>query len=187
MIAAIDFRPGVTFIMDNIIYEVVQFQHVQRPRLAPLVRAKIRNLRAGTVIERTFSPDDKFEEANIEMRELHFSYKSGENYVFVDSETYEQFEFEEEKIGESKQFLKEDMVINMLLYNGEIIGIKLPPKVELKVIQAPPGVKGDSAGGVTKPVTLETGAVVNAPLFIKEGDIIRIDTRTGEYVERVRE
>lgn len=187
MISAMDFRPGVTFLMDNIIYEVVQFQHVQRPRLAPLVRVKIKNVKVGTIIERTFSPDDKFQDVNLELRELHFSYKTGNSYVFVDSETYEQFEFDETQIGESKQFLKEDMVINMLLYNGEIIGVKLPPKVELKVIQAPPGIKGDSAGGVTKPVTLETGAIVNAPLFIKEGDIIRVDTRTGEYVERVRE
>ncbi len=187
MVSAMDFRPGVTFLMDNIIYEVVQFQHVQRPRLAPLVRAKIRNIKAGTVVERTFSPDDKFQDVNLELRELHYSYKTGNAFVFVDSETYEQFEFEEEKLGDSKQFLKEDMIINMLIYNGDIVGIKLPPKVDLKVVQAPPGIKGDSAGGVTKPVTLETGAVVNAPLFIKEGDTVRVDTRTGEYVERVRE
>ncbi len=187
MISAMDFRPGVTFLMDNLIYEVVQFQHVQRPRLAPLVRAKIRNIKVGTVVERTFSPDDKFQEVNLELKELHYSYKTGNTFVFVDSETYEQFEFEEEKLGDSKQFLKEDIAVNMLLYNSEIIGIKLPLKVDLKVVQAPPGIKGDSAGGVTKPVTLETGAIVNAPLFIKEGDMIRVDTRTGEYVERVRE
>jgi elongation factor P len=187
MISAMDFRPGVTFMMDNVIYEVVQFQHVQRPRLAPLVRAKIKNIKSGGIIERTFSPEDKFEDVTLEQKELHYSYKSGENYVFMDTETYEQYEFTAEQIGESLKFLKEDMPITMLLHNGNILGIKLPTKVDLKVIQAPPGIKGDSAGGVTKPITLETGAVVNAPLFVKEGDIVRIDTRTGEYVERVRE
>ncbi|MEI7640510.1 MAG: elongation factor P [bacterium] len=185
MVSAMDFRQGITFKMDGVVYEVVQFQHVQRPRLAPLVRAKIRNYKNGNVVERTFSPDDRFDDAILQQRDLQFSFKDGENFVFIDSETYEQHEFTPTQIGEGIKYLKEEMNITMLTHDGEVMGVKIPNKVELMVKEAPPGIKGDTAGTARKPVVLETGAVINVPLFINEGEIIRVDTRTNEYIERV--
>jgi len=184
MVSANEFRQGVTFKMEGVVYEVVSFQHVQRPRLAPLVRAKIKNLKAGGVVERTFSPDDKFEDVQLEQRNLQFSYIDGDVYHFMDTESYDQYEFSKEQIGEQIKFLKEEMIINMLMFEGVVLGVKIPFKVDLRVVEAPPGIKGDSGGSVTKPVVLETGAIVNVPLFIKEGEMIKVDTRTGEYIER---
>jgi elongation factor P len=186
MLSAMDFRPGVTFKWEGVIYEVVQFQHVQRPRLAPLVRAKIRNFKLGTITERTFSPDDKFDEVQLEQRNLQFSYKQDDTYFFMDTENYEQYEFSKMQIGDSVKFLVEEMIISMMIFEGEVLGIKVPNKADLKVIEAPPGIKGDSGGSVNKPVVLESGAIVNVPLFIKEGDVIKVDTRTGEYIERIK-
>ena len=137
-------------------------------------------------MERTLSPDDKFQEVMLEHRNLQYSYSAGDLYHFMDIENYEQYEFSKEQVGESIKYLKEEMVIEMLLYKGEVMGIRLPAKVDLKVVEAPPSIKGDSASNITKPVTLETGAVVTAPLFVKEGDYIKVDTRTGEYLERVK-
>jgi len=187
MIQASDLRPGVIIKIDNTIYEVISYQHVKPGKGGAFVRTKLKNIKLGTVIDKTFSSSsEKVEDITLDEKKLQFSYKAGESYVFMDTETYEQYEFTKEQIGESVKFLKENMEIKMLMYEGKILGIKLPLKVDLKVIQAPPGIKGNSAGAVTKPVTLETGAVVQAPLFIKENDIIRVDTRTEEYVERVK-
>lgn len=186
MALATDLRPGDIFKHEGIIYEVVQYQHVQRPRLAPLVRIKMRNFKLGTVVERTFSPDDKMEEINLDYKNLHLSYNAGDTYNFMDTETYEQYEFSKDQLGEITRYLKEDTPVTMMMYQGEILGVRIPFKVDLKVTSAPPAVKGNTVSNVTKQVTVETGAVVDVPIFVKEGDIIRIDTRTGEYVERVK-
>ncbi|MCX8093314.1 MAG: elongation factor P [Candidatus Goldbacteria bacterium] len=186
MALATDLRPGDIFKYEGIIYEVIQYQHIQRPRLAPLVRLKIKNFKLGTVTERTFSPDDKLEDITLDYKNLHLSYNTGDTYNFMDTETYEQYEFTKEQLGEITKYLKEDTPVTMMMYQGEILGVKIPLKVDLKVVSAPPAVKGNTVNNATKQVTVETGAVIDVPLFIKEGDIIRIDTRTGEYVERVK-
>lgn len=186
MISAIDFRPGSIFIMDGNLQQVISYHHIQRPRLAPLVRVKLKNLKTGAQVERTLSPEDKFEEPTLEYKELQYSYSTGNTYVFMDTQTFEQYEFTKEQIGDSVVYLKEEAIVKMLLHKGEVIGIELPHKVDLKIVSTPPGIKGDTAGSAKKTATLETGAVVQVPLFVKEGDIIRVDTRTGEYVERVR-
>lgn len=185
MISASDLRQGAMFKHEGILYETVQYHHIQRPRLAPLVRIKMKNIKQGTQIEKTFSPDDKFDEVFLEEKKLQFSYNQGDEFHFMDTSTYDQYEFTKEKIGDAVKFLKEEALISMLMYEGEVIGIKIPNKVDLVVKSAPPDVKGNTAGNVTKPVELETGAMVDVPMFIKEGETIRIDTRTGEYVERV--
>jgi elongation factor P len=185
MPAAQDLRPGMTFVMDGILYECVQYQHVQRPRLAPIVRLKIRNYKQGTVVERTFSPDDRFQDAVMDGKNLQFLYRQGDSWHFMDTQTYEQFELTNTQVGDQSRFLKEEANVFMLMHNGEILGITLPNKVDLKVTEAPPALKGDTSGNVTKLVTLETGATVQVPIFVKEGDILRIDTRSGDYVERV--
>ncbi len=185
MALAADVRPGTVFKHEGTLWEVVQFHHVQRPRLAPLVRLKMRNFKLGTIVERTFSPDDKFEDAYVEERKLQFQYKLNDEYHFMDTGNYEQYEFNQKQVGEQSQFLKEDMLVSMLIYEGEVLGVNVPNKVDLIVTTAPPASKGDTVGNATKLVTLETGAEVLVPLFIKEGDTIRIDTRTSEYVERV--
>lgn len=186
MALATDLRPGDTFKYEGIIYEVVQYQHIQRPRLAPLVRLKMKNFKIGTVVERTFSPDDKIENINLDYKNLQLSYNAGDTYNFMDTETYEQYEFSKKQLGEITKFLKEDTPVTMMMYEGEILGIRIPFKVDLKVVSAPPAVKGNTVSNVTKQVTVETGAVIDVPIFVKEGDIIRVDTRTGEYVERVK-
>jgi len=185
MSLATDLRPGAVVKHEGIIYEIVHYHHVQRPRLAPLVRLKMRNVKLGTITERTFSPDDKMEDVSIEERKLQFQYKQGDSFHFMDTETYEQYEFNEKQVGEQSQYLKEEMIISMMMNEGEILGVSVPNKVDLKVAQAPPAVKGDTVSNATKTATLETGAEVQVPLFIKEGDTIKVDTRTGEYVERV--
>jgi elongation factor P len=185
MALAADVRPGTIFKYENTLWEVVLFHHVQRPRLAPLVRLKMRNFKLGTIVERTFSPDDKFEDAYVEERKLQFMYKQNEGYHFMDTQNYEQYEFNDKQVGEQSKYLKEEMLVSMLIYEGEVLGINIPNKVELKVTTAPPASKGDTVGNATKLVTLETGAEVQVPLFVKEGDTVRVDTRSGEYVERV--
>jgi elongation factor P len=186
MPSAMELRPGALFKHEGIIYECVHFHHVQRPRLAPLVRMKMRNFKLGTVVERTFSPDDRFEEASVEEKKLQFQYKQNDTFHFMDTQSYEQYEFNEQQVGEQSHYLKEEMLVSMLIADGEVLGIKVPTKVELKVASAPPAVKGDTVSNANKIAVLETGTEVSVPLFIKEGDVIRVDTRTGEYVERVK-
>jgi elongation factor P len=185
MPGASDLRPGSLFKHEGIIYECVHFHHIQRPRLAPLVRIKMRNFKLNTTTERTFSPDDRFEEAQVEEKKLQYQYTQDGVYHFMDTTSYEQYEFNEKQVGEQKNFLKEEMFVSMLIADGEALGISLPTKVELKIIESPPAVKGDTVSNANKLAKLETGAEVMVPMFIKEGDVIRVDTRTGEYVERV--
>ena len=183
MPAANEVRPGTLFKHEGIIYECVHFHHIQRPRLAPLVRLKMKNFKQGTTVERTFSPLDRFEEVSVEEKKLQYQY-ADDTYHFMDTVTFDQYEFNEKQIGEQKQWLKEEMLVTMLIADGEILGVDLPTKVDLKVTSSPPAVKGDTVSNANKLAKVETGAEISVPMFIKEGDVIRIDTRTGEYVER---
>jgi elongation factor P len=146
----------------------------------------MKNFKLNTTTERTFSPDDRFEEAPIEEKKLQFQYMQDETYHFMDTSSYEQYEFNEKQVGEQKMYLKDEMLVSMLIADGEVLGISLPTKVELKITSSPPAVKGDTVSNANKLAVLETGAEVMVPMFIKEGDVIRVDTRTGEYVERVK-
>ena len=184
MISAGEFRNGLTFDMDGNVYQVIEFQHVKPGKGAAFVRTKIKNVITGAVTERTFSPTEKFENAFVERKDMEYSYNDGNLYYFMDMETYELVPIDESKLGDSFRFVKENMVCKILSYKGNVFGIEPPNFVELEVTQTDPGFKGDTATNATKPATLETGAEVRVPLFNNQGDRIRIDTRTGEYMER---
>jgi elongation factor P len=185
MITAGDFRNGVTFELDGQVYQVVEFMHVKPGKGAAFVRTKLKNVITGATIERTFSPTDKMPKAHIERKDMQYLYNDGDLYYFMDTETYEQLPISKDTVGENIKFIKENMIIKILSFKGNVFGIEPPTFVELEVTATEPGFKGDTATGATKPATLETGATVKVPLFINQGDIIRIDTRTGEYLERV--
>ena len=182
MVSAGDFRNGVTFEMDGNVYQIVEFLHVKPGKGAAFVRAKIRNVIAGSVTERTFNPNDKFPTAYIERKEMEYSYADGDLYYFMDPETYDMVPVGKDELGDNFKFVKENMVCKILSYKGKVFGVEPPTFVELEVSQTDPGFKGDTATNATKPATLETGAEIRVPLFINEGDKIRIDTRTGEYM-----
>jgi len=185
MISAGDFRNGVTFDMDGSAWQIVEFQHVKPGKGSAFVRTKIKDVINGTVIERTFNPTEKFPPAYVERREMDYSYADGDLYYFMDSETYELVPINSSELGDNFKFVKENMKCKVLSYKGKVFGVEPPLFVELTITHTEPGVKGDTASGnVTKPATLETGAEVRVPLFINEGETIRIDTRTGEYMER---
>ncbi|MBP8988931.1 MAG: elongation factor P [Clostridia bacterium] len=184
MISAGEFRNGVTFEMDGQVYQVIEFQHVKPGKGSAFVRTKYRNLKTGSVVERSFNPNEKFERAQLDRSDMTYLYKDGDLHYFMDVETYEQVPFTSDMLGDALKFLKEGMVCRVLSYKGEILGIEPPTFVELEVIECEPGVKGDTATNVTKNAVVETGAIVKVPLFINEGERIRIDTRTGEYMER---
>ena len=184
MVSAGDFRNGVTFEMEGNVYQIIEFQHVKPGKGAAFVRAKIRNVIAGSVVEKTFNPKDKFPTAFVERKEMEYSYNDGDLYYFMDPESYELIPVNSTDLGDNFKFVKENMVCKILSYKGNVFGIEPPTFVELQVTQTDPGFKGDTATNATKPATLETGAEIRVPLFIDEGDIIRIDTRTGEYMER---
>lgn len=184
MISAGDFRNGVTFDMDGNVYQIIEFQHVKPGKGAAFVRAKIRNVIAGSVVERTFNPSDKFPTAYVERKEMEYSYNDGDLYYFMDLETYELLPISKSILSDNFKFVKENMPCKVMSYKGNVFGVEPPNFVELKVIRTEPGFKGDTATNVTKPCTLETGAKIRIPLFIEEGEMIRVDTRTGEYMER---
>ena len=184
MVSAGDFRNGVTFDMDGSVYQIIEFQHVKPGKGAAFVRTKIRNVITGAVTERTFNPTDKFPTAFVERKDMTYSYSDGDLYYFMDPETYELVPIEEKFLGDSFKFVKEDMTCRILSYKGKVFGVEPPTFVELQVTATEPGVRGDTATNVTKPATLETGAEIRVPIFINEGDMIRVDTRTGEYMER---
>ena len=185
MITAGDFRNGITFEMDGQVYQVVEFQHVKPGKGAAFVRTKLKNVITGATIERTFSPTDKMPKAHVERKEMEYLYTDGTLYYFMDTETYEQVPMERDKLGDSLMFVKENMKVTMLSFKGQVFGVEPPTFVELLVTKTEPGFKGDTATGATKPATVETGATIKVPLFVEEGNVIRIDTRTGEYMERV--
>ena len=185
MISAGEFRNGITFEFEGNVYQVVEFQHVKPGKGAAFVRTKLKNVITGGIIEKTFRPTEKMPKAHIERKEMQYLYNDGGLYYFMDQETYEQIPLNESQIGDSLKFVKENMIVKILSYKGSVFGIEPPTFVELEVTATEPGFKGDTATGATKPATLETGATINVPLFINQGDIIRVYTRTGEYMERV--
>ena len=184
MVTAGDFRNGVTFEMDGNVYSIIEFQHVKPGKGAAFVRTKIRNVISGAVTEKTFNPNDKYPTAFIERKDMEYLYNDGDLYYFMDSETYEQLPISPNVLGDNFRFVKENMVCKVLSYKGNVFGIEPPNFVELQVTETEPGVKGDTATNVTKPATLETGAEIKVPIFINEGEMIRVDTRTGDYMER---
>jgi elongation factor P len=184
MIYAGDFRNGITFEMDGSVYQVVDFQHVKPGKGSAFVRAKIKNVMTGDIVERTFNPSDKMPRAVIERKEMQYLYSDEDLYYFMDTESYEQIPIGKDVLGDSLKFVKENENVEVLMYKGSVFGVEPPFFVELEVIETEPGFKGDTATNATKPAKVETGAVVKVPLFVNQGDRIRIDTRTGEYMER---
>ena len=185
MISAGDFRNGITFELDGNVVQVIEFQHVKPGKGAAFVRTKYKNVITGAVVERSFNPTDKYPTAYIERKDMQYLYSDGDLYYFMDMETYEQQPIDSSKLGPAFQFVKENMEVKVLSYKGNVFGVEPPNFVELEVTETDPGFKGDTATNATKPATLETGAEIKVPLFINQGDMIRIDTRTGEYLSRV--
>ena len=185
MIMAGDFRKGVTVEIDGVVWSISDFQHVKPGKGAAFVRTKLKNVMTGAVLERTFSPTDKYPLAHIETKDMEYLYSDGELYYFMDVETYEQIPLNFEQVEDAIDFIKENDQVKMRFYKGSAFSVEAPNFVELKVTQTEPGFKGDTATGTTKPATLETGYQIAVPLFVNEGDTIRIDTRTGEYMSRV--
>ena len=184
MVTAGDFRNGMTFDMDGSVYQIVEFQHVKPGKGAAFVRTKIKNVITGAVVERTFSTTDKFPAAFIERKDMQYLYNDDDLYYFMDTETWEQIPINQNVLGDNFKFVKENMVCKVLSYKGNVFGVEPPNFVELTVTKTDPGFKGDTATNATKPATLETGAEIKVPLFIDEGEVIQIDTRTGEYMGR---
>ncbi len=185
MISAGDFRNGLTIEVDNNIFQVIDFQHVKPGKGAAFVRTKLRNIKSGGVTEKTFRPQEKFPQAHIERAEMQYLYRDGDLFHFMDVNTYDQFALNEDAIGDSLKFVKENDMVKMLSHNKEVFAIEPPLFVELVIVSTEPGFKGDTAQGATKPATVETGATVYVPLFVEQGDKISIDTRTGDYLKRV--
>ena len=184
MVVAGDFRNGITFDMDGNVYQVIEFQHVKPGKGAAFVRTKIKNVITGSVTERTFNPTDKFENAYIERKDMQYSYSDGDLYYFMDMETYDMLPLNSDKLPENFKFVKEEMLCKIVSYKGNVFGVEPPTFVELTVTATDPGFAGNTATNTLKPATLETGAVIKVPLFINEGDVLKIDTRTGEYLSR---
>jgi elongation factor P len=184
LISTNDFRTGLTINLDGEVYQVIDFQHVKPGKGSAFVRSKIKNLRTGAVIERTFNAGEKIPRAHIERKGFQYLYNDGNDFYFMDMETYEQISLTKNELGDAIKFMKENTTINLLMFQGKSIGIDLPNFVELKVVETAPGIKGDTASGGSKPATLETGYVVQVPFFINVGDVLQIDTRTGQYLKR---
>ena len=185
MITAGDFKNGLTFEMDGKVYQVIEFQHVKPGKGAAFVRTKYKDVMTGATREASFNPTAKFENAVIERRDLQYSYDDGDLYHFMDTETWEETLISRDMVNDNFKFVKEEMMCKISSYKGKVFAVDPPTFVELAVTETEPGVKGDTATNVTKAATLETGAVVKVPIFINEGDVLKIDTRTGDYVERV--
>jgi elongation factor P len=186
MYSTTDFRKGLKIEIAGEPYVIVDFQHVKPGKGGAFVRTRLKSLVSGNVIDQTFRSGDRVDKPDLEEREMQFLYESGGEFHFMDTQTFEQLFLTAEQLGESKDNLKENLVIKALFHNKRSIGIEVPMFVELKVVRAEPGVRGDTASGATKPVTLESGAVIQVPLFVEEGDTVRIDTRTREYITRVK-
>jgi elongation factor P len=180
-----DLKNGMTLDLPEGLFSVVEFQHVKPGKGGAFVRTKIKNVRTGAVIERTYRADEKLEQAIIDKREMQFLYMDGQQYVFMDNSTYDQLHVDQEALGEAAKYVKEGDSAVLQLYRSEIVGVDLPAAVELSVTETEPGVQGDRVSGARKPATLETGLVVQVPLFVNTGDRVKVDTRTGEYLTRV--
>ena len=186
MISVNDFKTGLTIELDGHVWSVVEFMHVKPGKGSAFVRSKLKNLETGATIERTFRAGEKVPRARLDHRKMQYLYNDGESYYFMDEESFEQISLSKEQIGDGIKYLMENMVIDVLLHGTRTIGVDLPNFVEMTLVETEPGVKGDTATGATKYATTETGATVQVPLFLEAGDRIRIDTRTGEYMERVK-
>ena len=185
MITAGDFRNGVTFDIDDKVCQIIEFQHVKPGKGAAFVRTKLKDIKNGGVVERSFRPTEKFPTAHIDRKDMQYLYNDGDLYYFMDVETYDQISLNEDEIGDSLKFVKENEMCKICSHKGSVFAVEPPLFVELEITDTEPGFKGDTATGATKPATVETGASVNVPLFVNQGDVIKIDTRTGEYLSRV--
>ena len=185
MISAGDFRNGVTLEIEGNVYQILEFQHVKPGKGAAFVRTKLKNIINGGVVEKTFRPTEKFPAARIDRVDMQYLYSDGDLYHFMNVETFDQIALNSDDVGDSLKFVKENEMVKICSHNGNVFAVEAPLFVELEIIDTEPGFKGDTATGATKPATVETGAVVNVPLFVEQGDKIKIDTRTGEYLSRV--
>ena len=185
MISAGDFRNGLTIEVENNVLQIVEFQHVKPGKGAAFVRTKLKNIKSGGVVERTFRPTEKFPQARIDRKDMQYLYADGDLFYFMDTETYDQVALNAETVGDALKFVKENEMCKICAHNGSVFSVEPPLFVELDITDTEPGFKGDTATGATKPATVETGAVVYVPLFVDMGDKIKIDTRTGEYLSRV--
>ena len=185
MISAGDFRNGVTLEIEGNVYQILEFQHVKPGKGAAFVRTKLKNVISGGVVEKTFRPTEKFPKAHIEKKDMQYLYSDGELFHFMDGETYDQIALNEGVIGDALKFVRENEQVKICSYKGNVYAVEPPMFVELEITETEPGVKGDTATGATKPATVETGATVYVPLFVNIGDVIKIDTRTEEYLSRV--
>jgi elongation factor P len=186
VISTTDFRGGVRLLIEGEPFYIVEFQHVKPGKGGAFVRTKLKSYITGNVLDRTFRSGERFEEPNLEERDMQFLYATGDDYTFMDTETYEQLTFAKQQLGENADLLKENMIVKILIYEHRPIDVELPIFIELKVVDAEPGVRGDTASGGTKPAVVETGATIKVPLYLEVGTVIKIDTRTRAYVERVR-
>ena len=184
MISAGDFRNGITIEVDNNIFQIIEFQHVKPGKGAAFVRTKLKNIINGGVVEKTFRPTEKFPQARIDRKAMQYLYSDGDLFTFMDMETYDQVALNSETVGDTLKFVKENEVCKVCSHNGNVFAVEPPLFVELEITETEPGFKGDTATGASKPATVETGAVVYVPLFVNQGDRIKIDTRTGEYLSR---
>lgn len=185
MVSAGEFRNGMTIELEGNIYQVIEFQHVKPGKGAAFVRTKLKNIKSGGVVEKTFRPTEKCENAHIDRKDMQYLYEDGDLYNFMDVETYDQIALNADVIGDALKFVKENEMVKIISHNGDVFAVEPPLFVELLITECEPGVKGDTATGATKPCTVETGATLSVPLFVNQGDTIKIDTRTGEYLSRV--
>jgi elongation factor P len=186
MISTSEFRNGLCMKMDNELWTIVEFQHVKPGKGGAFVRTRLKNVNTGRVIDRTFRSGEKIEDVRLEKKRFQYLYKGDAEYVFMDMNTYDQITVSDNVVGDAAKFLKEDMELEILFHGKDPLGVDLPIFVELKITKTDPGVRGDTASGGAKPATLESGAVVQVPLFVEEGETVKVDTRTSEYVERVK-
>jgi elongation factor P len=186
MIPVTDLRAGTVFEQEGQLWQVIQYEHIKMGRGSATIKVRVRNVRSGTVTEKSFISGNKVEDAQVERRKVQFLYQDAQEYVFMDSETFEQFPLSLSQLQGQEKFLKEGLEVDLLTYQGQSLGLELPRSLELTVTETGPGVKGNSVSNIYKPAVLENGLSVNVPLFINEGDRVRVDTRSGEYVERVR-
>ena len=185
MISAGDFKNGITIELEGNIYQIIEFQHVKPGKGAAFVRTKLKNIKSGGVVEKTFRPTEKCPQARIDRKDMQYLYADGDLYYFMDVETYDQIPLSKDDIGDALKFVKENEMCKICSHNGSVFAVEPPLFVELKIVDTEPGFKGDTATGATKPAVVETGATVYVPLFVEQDDDIKIDTRTGEYLSRV--
>ena len=185
MITAGDFKNGITIELDGSVYQIIEFQHVKPGKGAAFVRTKLKNIKSGGVVEKTFRPTEKFPQAHIDRKDMQYLYADGDLFNFMDTESYEQVALSKDIVGDALKFVKENEMVKVCSHNGNVFSIEPPLFVELEISDTEPGFKGDTATGASKPATVETGAQVSVPLFVNTGDKIKIDTRTGEYLSRV--